>query len=325
MDADTVLDRRRLRRRASFWRFVAFVLLALGLIGLFYGTTGLRTDGVGVRTQVARIDVDGFIDTRPRAAELIRNAAEARNVRAIMLRINSPGGAATGGEALYRAIREAAEAKPVVAVIDGLGTSAAYMAAVAADHIVARESSITGSIGVLFQFAHFEELLEKIGADYTEIRSTPLKGEPSLFRGPSPEAIEMIEAVVDDSYQWFAGLVAERRSFGPAEMRTIADGSIFTGRQARELNMVDALGSEKEARAWLSEEHGISTDLPAVEWRRRDLPFSSFSSAARAGLARLIGLAPSEFEALGGILPRRLTVDGLISVWHPSQTVQPDR
>lgn len=324
MDADSVLDRRRLRRRASFWRFVAFVLLALGLVGLVHAT-GLGIGGTGLRDQVARIDVDGFIDTRPAAVELIQNATEAGNVRAILLRINSPGGAATGGEALFRAIREATEAKPVVAVIDGLGTSAGYMAAIAADHIVARESTITGSIGVLFQFAHFEELLEKIGADYTEIRSRPLKGEPSLFRAPSPEAVTMLEGVVSDTHQWFVGLVAERRGYQPAEARAIGDGRIFTGRQALEINLVDALGSEEEARAWLAEEHGISTDLPAVNWRRRDLPLGGFASSAFAGLARLLGLAPVELEALGGILPKRLTVDGLMSVWHPTLSVQPDR
>ncbi|HEX2256941.1 MAG TPA: signal peptide peptidase SppA [Afifellaceae bacterium] len=325
MDADFVLDRRRLRRRASFWRFVAFVLLALGLVGLIHATTGLGIDPTGLRNQVARIDVDGFIDTRPSAVELIQNATEAGNVRAILLRINSPGGAATGGEALYRAIREATEAKPVVAVIDGLGTSAAYMAAIAADHIVARESTITGSIGVLFQFAHFEELLEKIGADYTEIRSRPLKGEPSLFRAPSPEAVAMLEGVVSDTHQWFVGLVAERRGYQLAEARAIGDGRIFTGRQALEANLVDALGSEEEARAWLAEEHGISTDLPAVNWRRRDLPLGGFASSAFAALARLLGLAPVELEALGGMLPKRLTVDGLMSVWHPTLSVQPDR
>ena len=325
MDLDSVLDRRRLRRRASFWRFAAFVLLALGLIGLLYATTGLGVDGPGLRSQVARIDVDGFIDTRPEAVEQIRNAAKADNVRAIMLRINSPGGAATGGEALYRAVREAGEAKPVVAVIDGLGTSAAYMAAVAADHIVARESAITGSIGVLFQFAHFGELLEKIGAEYTEIRSRPLKGEPSLFREPSAEAVAMLEAVVDDTHRWFVGLVAERRGFQPAEARDIADGRVYTGRQALELELVDALGSEEQARAWLAEERGISTDLPAVDWKRRDLPFGSFGSSALAGLARLLGLAPAELDALGGIFPKRLTVDGLLSVWHPSLSVPADR
>jgi protease-4 len=325
MDADSMLDRRRLRRKASFWRFVAFVLLALGLIGLVYATVGLGPDGPGVRPQVARIEVDGFIDTRPGSVELIRDAAKSRTVRAIVLRIDSPGGAATGGEALYRAIREASAAKPIVAVIDGLGTSAAYMAAIAADYVIARESTITGSIGVLFQFAHFEELLGKIGAEYVEVKSTPLKGEPSLFTEPSPAALSMIEAVVDDTYQWFVDLVAERRGFRPAQARDIADGRIFTGRQALDLKLIDALGSEEEARAWLAEAHDVSADLPTVEWKKRDLPLGPFASAGLAGLARLLGLAPAELDAAAALLPKRLTVDGLLSVWHPSGTVQPDR
>lgn len=325
MDADFMLDRRRLRRKASLWRFVAFVLLALGLIGVLYATTGLGPDGPGMRPQVARIEVDGFIDTRPDAVERIRDAAKSSTVRAIMLRINSPGGAATGGEALYRAIRDAGERKPVVAVIDGLGTSAAYMAAVAADHIVARESAITGSIGVIFQFAHFEELLNKIGAEYIEVKSTPLKGEPSLFGEPSPAALAMMEAVVSDTYQWFVDLVAERRGFGAAQMRDVADGRIFTGRQALQLKLIDALGSEEEARAWLAEQHDISADLPAIDWKNGDLRLGPFGSAGLAGLARLLGLPSVELDAAAALLPRRLTVDGLLSVWHPSLTVQPDR
>jgi protease-4 len=148
MDTDAILEKRRLRRRASFWRVAAFVAVAAALVALF----GISSDFDGlnagaVRGQVADIKVDGFIPTRPDAVELIDAAAEDAAVKAIMLHIDSPGGAASGGEALYRAVRDASEQKPVVAVIDGLGASAAYMTAIAADHIVARESALTGSIG----------------------------------------------------------------------------------------------------------------------------------------------------------------------------------
>lgn len=324
MDADLILERRRLRRRASFWRAAAFLVLALAGVALLAETPGLGEAAAG-RGQVARIAVDGFIATRPEVIEQIEEAAESRSVRAILVRIDSPGGAASGGEALYRALRTAAAQKPVVAVIDGLGASAAYLTAVAADHVVAGESAITGSIGVIFQYGHFEELLERIGADYEEVKSAPLKGQPSPFQPPTAEALAMIQAVVDDSYDWFVGLVAERRGLAPAEARRLADGSIYTGRQAVRLKLVDAVGGEAEARRWLAAERGVPEGLPAVDWEEDDFTATLFGSDAVAGLFRLVGLDPALAPAAGALLPRRLTVDGLLAVWQAPQSVTSHR
>ncbi len=322
MDTETILERRRLRRRASFWRFAAFAVLALAIVAVIGIASDFdRLQPVGSRGQIAEIRLDGFIETRPETVEVIDQAARDEAVRAILLHIDSGGGAASGGEALYRAIRDASEEKPVVAVIDGIGASGAYMAAIAADRIVAAESAITGSIGVIFQYPHFEELIARIGIDYEEVRSGPMKGEPSLFREPSPGAEEMIRAVVDDSYDWFVGLVAERRGLPPQEARRIADGSIYTGRQALELKLVDELGGADEARAWLAAEKGVSEDLPVFEWKKDEPFFPLFASSAIAGLASLIGLDASG----AALLPRRLTVDGLLSVWQPSASGRSDR
>jgi protease-4 len=322
MDTETILERRRLRRRASFWRFAAFAILVLAVLAL----AGIVSEFEGLeplpgRGQVAEIRLDGFIETRPETVDVIERAGKEDAVRAILLHIDSGGGVASGGEALYRAIRDAAEEKPVVAVIDGIGASGAYMAAIAADHIVAAESAITGSIGVIFQYGHFEELIAKLGAEYEEVRSGPLKGEPSLFRDPSPGAEEMIRAVVDDSYDWFVGLVAERRKLPPQEARRVSDGRIYTGRQALALKLVDQLGGAEEARAWLAAEKGVSEDLPVHEWKK-DEPFVPlFASGAAQALARLIGLDPRA----SALLPRRLLVDGLLSVWQPSGSGRSDR
>jgi protease-4 len=322
MDTETILERRRLRRRASFWRFTAFAVLALAVLGVAAVATDIEgLDPIAARGQLAEIRVDGFIETRPEAVEVINEAAEDSRVKAILLHIDSGGGVASGGEALYRAIRNASEEKPVVAVIDGVGASGAYMAAIAADRIVARESSITGSIGVIFQYGHFEELIAKIGAEYEEVRSGPLKGEPSLFRDPSPGAEEMIRAVVEDSYDWFVGLVAERRNLPPAQARRISDGSIYTGRQALGLKLVDELGGAEEARAWLAAEKGVSEDLPVYEWKKKEDLIPLFGANALAGLARLVGLDLGH----ASLLPRRLAVDGLLSVWHPSLSGRSDR
>jgi protease-4 len=319
MDADQVLERRRLRRRASFWRAGAFLILFLAIAVFFASRDEFGLEGVGgpiSGQEVAEIRVDGFIATRPDAALLIEQAAEDTSVEAIVLRIDSGGGAASGGEALYRTIRKAAMVKPVVAVIDGLGASAAYMTAIAADHVVARESSVTGSIGVIFQYGHFEDLLQKIGAEYEEVKSAPLKGEPSIFEEPTPEAEAMLQAVVDDTYDWFVGLVAERRELPAAEARRLSDGSIYTGRQALRLKLVDELGDLETARTWLAKERGVSSDLPSREWEKDEGVMGWFTAGAMAGLMRLVGLDPSLVPAAASILPQRLSVDGLLSVWH---------
>jgi protease IV len=322
MDTDAILERRRLRRRASFWRIAAFLILILAVIAVASVATDLDGySGVASRGHVANIKVDGFIATRPGAVDLIASATESDAVKAILLHIDSGGGAASGGEALYRAVRIASEKKPVVAVIDGLGASAAYMTAIAADRIIARESAITGSIGVIFQYAHFEELLAKIGAEYEEVKSAPLKGEPSVFRAPAPGAEQMVRSVVDDTYDWFVGLVAERRNMAATEARRLSDGSIYTGRQALRLKLIDAVGGDVEARAWLAAEKGIADDLPVREWKKDSGFVSLLAVDSLAGIARLLGLDPES----ASIIPRRLVVDGLLSVWHAPLSGRPDR
>jgi protease-4 len=322
MDTEAILERRRLRRRASFWRISAFVILAVALLVVIgVGADLTELEGVGGKNQVADIKVDGFITTRPAAVGLIEKATKDKSVKAILLHIDSGGGAASGGEALYKSIRQASGTKPVVAVIDGLGASAAYMTAIAADYVVARESAITGSIGVIFQYGHVEDLLQKIGVEYSEIKSAPLKGEPSLFHPPPPAAEAMLKKVIDDTYEWFVGLVAERRKLPLVTARQLADGSIYSGRQALRLKLIDAVGGDAEARAWLASEKGVSTDLPLKEWKRDDSIFAMFQENALVGIARLLGLDPGA----ASILPRRLAVDGLLSVWQATFFGRSDR
>ncbi len=322
MDTEAILERRRLRRRATFWRIAAFLILILAIVGV----AGIATDikGLGGQTargQVADIKVDGFIATRPGAVDLIEAAASADSVKAILLHIDSGGGAASGGEALYRAVRSASDKKPVVAVIDGLGASAAYMTAIAADYVVARESAITGSIGVIFQYGNVEELLQKIGVDYAEIKSAPLKGEPSIFHPPPPGAEAMVKRLIDDTFDWFVGLVAERRKLPVLTVRQLADGSIYSGRQALRLKLIDAVGGVDEARAWLAAEKGVATDLPLKEWKPDTSVFATLQTNALAGVLRLLGI---DADA-ASFLPRRLAVDGLLSVWQATFFGRSDR
>lgn len=310
IDPELLHDRRRLRRSRTAWRIAALVALAVSgllVLALVGGVGG----GTGALPQVARIDVDGFIDTRPKAVETIERAAKADHVKAILIRINSPGGAASGGEALYRAVRNASAKKPVVAVIDGLGASAAYMTAIAADRVIARESAVTGSIGVIFQSAHVDRLLDRIGIGTVEVKSAPLKAEPSPFKAPDPAALAMVKALIDDTYRWFVGLVAERRNLPQAEALRLADGRIFTGRQALAAKLVDEVGDEDTARRWLASAKSVSTDLRVEDWKEDDGGLGALFGETALSLLGLDRLAASG----AALVPPGFLQGGLLALW----------
>ena len=297
LDADHLLDRRRLKRRLTLWRALA-IIGALALIAVLFAD---RLSGYVAGPHVARLAIHGLIiDDRERIAAL-RRLAEDNRARALIIRLDSPGGTTQGAEELYLALREVAERKPVVAVIGALGASAAYLAALAADHIVARTTSLTGSIGVLVETAEFSGLLDSLGITTDTVKSGALKSEPSPLRPMSEEGRAALAAVVEDSYQWFVALVAERRHLDRADALALADGRIFTGRQALAAGLLDALGGEAEARDWLAETSGVSLGIPT-----RDIAIER-----REGLWRLLRSAGKT------LLPERLTLDGLVSVWQP--------
>ena len=194
------------------------------------------------------------------------------------MHINSPGGTTAGSEQLYDSLVRLKAKKPLVVVVEGLAASGGYIAALAADHIIAQQSSLVGSIGVLFQFPNFTELMKTVGVKVEEVKSSPLKAAPNGFEPTSPEARAALDALVKDSYAWFRGLVKERRGMDEALLEKVADGRVFTGRQAVELKLIDQLGDEKTAVAWLVAEKKIKSDTagarlqadPAV--RRHDFP-----------------------------------------------------
>jgi protease-4 len=303
LDADTLIDRRRLKRQLALWRVVGVVALA-GMALLALG----RLTGLGERTHLARLTVHGFIaeDTARDAA--VEKVIKDARVKALIVHVNSPGGTTAGSEALFLQLRRAAEKKPVVATIGTLGASGGYIVALAADRVYARESSLTGSIGVLMQTAEFSGLLEKLGVTAEILSTGKLKGEPSMVKPLSPEGRAAFAELIQDSHRWFVGLVKSRRDLPQEEAERLADGRVFTGRQAVAVKLVDALGGEREARQWLAAERGISADLPVsdVKIEKEDEPWwrSAVSAAA---------------DALGKtLIPERLTLDGLLALWHPA-------
>ncbi|TCD16312.1 signal peptide peptidase SppA [Oricola cellulosilytica] len=308
---EDIIDRRRLRRKLTFWRVVSVLAALILIFSLAYVSTPDETFGFKARPHVARVRVEGTVVEDEALLDILEDIANSKAVKGLIVTVDSPGGTTTGGEAIHDAVRKVAAGKPVVAQVGTLAASAGYMIAVAADHIVARQSSIVGSIGVLVQYPNVEELLDKIGVDVRTIKSSPLKAEPSIFDTPPPGAEEMIRDMVLDSYDWFKNLVQERRTLSEQEVAKLADGSIFTGRQALERKLVDELGGEDAAKAWLVAQ-GLDPDLEVFEWRKPDLATGFLFSRA---VARALGLDPL-LRAPAEALADRLLLDGLISLWH---------
>ena len=312
MDSSMIADRRRLRRKVGFWRVVA-VLLLLALALAIYGF--LFADNANRRPHVAHVTISGLITDDSELLERLAKIKDEDAVKALVVSISSPGGTTYGGERIFKAIRAIAAKKPVVSDVRTLAASAGYMIATAGDTIIAGDSSITGSIGVIFQYPQIRPLLDKIGVSMEEIKSSPLKAEPSPFHPASEEAKAMINNMILDSYGWFVDLVAERRKLPHDEVQKLADGSIFTGRQALKVKLIDQIGGNDEIRAYL-ETRKVSKNLPEVDWdKRRNTAFLLADSASH--ILTLLGYDDlAKARDLGGILPQKLLLDGLLSVWQ---------
>ena len=319
LDADAIVDRRRMRRKLTFWRVAAalVVLVAVGVAGfLLMPTAGMKPGD----TAIARIKVQGIIRGNQVRVEALERLGKS-NARAVIVHLDSPGGTTAGSEQLYDALRALQEKKPMVVVVDGVAASGAYIAALASEHIIAHDTSLVGSIGVLFQYPNFTEVLKTIGIKVEEVKSSPLKAAPNGFEPTSPEARAAIEAIVLDSYGWFKGLVKDRRKLDEAQLTKVADGRVFTGRQALPLKLVDAIGNEKSAIAWLEKEKKVPANTPvrdfSLEPRFSELSFLhvaawGFQQAGLTSWSRQIQ------EWGGSQALERLNLDGLLALWHPS-------
>lgn len=317
LDPDILIDRRRLKRRLSFWRVLA--IIAAGAAILFALARDDETAAsFGFRPHIARVTVDGFIGTDRKRSELLKKLGENKNVAAVIVAIDSPGGTTSGGEAIYQDLRRLAEKKPVAAVFGTAATSAAYLAGIATDHIVSRGNTITGSVGVIFQWAEISNLLDKLGVRVQEIRSGPLKANPSLFQPADEEAMRVSEALVEEAEAWFVGLVAERRKAAASELEQIRTGRVYTGRQALSAGLVDAIGDEQTAITWFETERGVKKNLKIVDWKPESSSSAGFWRSIAAKIGKAAGFSTLESTILSEVNPlRERPLDGLLSIWHP--------
>jgi protease-4 len=300
LEPDLLADRRRLRRRLALWRGLA-ILAVFGAVALL---AVLRAPAALPGAQhVLRLPVSGFIAEDRRVLRALERAANDASVRALIVAIDSPGGTMAGGEALHAALARVAERKPVVAVMGATAASAGYMVALPAHRVVARQSTVTGSIGVLMQTFDLSELMERAGIRPQVMASGPLKDQPSLFRPLSEEGRAALQRVIGDLHAQFVAMVVAGRHMDPARAQEIADGRVLTGRQALEAGLIDAIGGEREARAWLAAERQVPEGLPV-----RDV-------STRGTTERLISQVTE--SVMKSLFSEWLGVDAPRALWQP--------
>jgi protease-4 len=307
LNADTLLDRIHLKTQARRWRMVALVACLLMVFVLTDDFFSLKQDVIG-EGYIARFTVDNIILDDPKRQKLLQKIAADEQIKALILRIDSPGGSTVGSEELYMNIKEIAARKPVVCTMRSFATSGGYLAALGCDYIFALKGTITGSIGVMLQTAEISELAKKIGITPVMVRSGELKGAPTPFTKITRKERALLENVVDSFFSYFLEKVITERGLTDEQAATIKDGRIFSADQALALNLIDGIGSEKEALAWLEQEKGISAKLPVEE---KEIPSDA------KGLAKLVE------NVSAAILPQNFVigVDGLVSIWQPSLSV----
>ncbi|WP_426612358.1 signal peptide peptidase SppA [Bradyrhizobium sp. McL0616] len=321
LDSDIIVDRRRIRRKLTFWRVVAALIAIAAIAGFALIVTPGGRGSFASAGSIARVQIEGLIRSdsdRTRALERLENSQAA----AVIVHINSPGGTTAGSEQLYDSLTRLKAKKPLVVVVEGLAASGGYITAIASDHIIAQQSSLVGSIGVLFQFPNVTELLKTIGVKVEEVKSTPLKAAPNGFEPTSPEARAALDALVKDSYAWFKDLVKQRRGMDDTQLEKVVDGRVFTGRQAIDLKLIDQLGDEKTAVTWLEEQKGVKKGLTVrdfkLEPRFSDLPF--LRTAAAVTLEALgLGSIAHQIEKTGVVQAvDRFGMDGMLALWQPA-------
>jgi protease-4 len=321
LDADLIVDRRRMRRKLTFWRVVAIGVIVLAIAGV--AALGSNRAGfTGVRPYIARVTIEGLIRGDRDRVQAIDRLTRSSLARAVIVHVDSPGGTTAGSEQLYDSLSRLRDKKPLVIVVDSLAASGAYITALAGDHIVAQQTSLVGSIGVLFQYPNFADLLDKLGVKVEAVKSSPLKASPSGFEPTSPEAKAALDSIVKDSYAWFKGLVQDRRHLNDSELQTVSDGRVFTGHQAINLKLIDELGDERAALAWLAKEKNVDAKLPVRDYELRsrfsDLPFLHASVVVLLDATGLSTLA-RRLDDWGMVAEvERFNLDGLLALWHPA-------
>jgi protease-4 len=240
MKNETFIVIQDFKKKVIRWRILAF-------IGIFFAI--ISSSNVTVQNKrgniIARVKISGILTNNLSSKKKLREL-DRDNVKAVILDIDSPGGDVVESEMLYTFFRNLSKKKPVVSIINGIGASGAYIVAMASDYIIAYNTSAIGSIGVLVQSYELTELAKKLGISLTTYKSSPLKSAPNPFEKITPDVDMVISQEIDDIYDYFLSIFIERRRIKITEAQEIANGQVYTGRQALEFGLIDKIGGEDE-------------------------------------------------------------------------------
>ena len=262
------------RRRATV--VLAALGIYIGVLGLFALSLVTMLDaaaggGAGLfGARVAIVDLEGIIVNVDELLQELRTYRDSPAIRAVVIRINSPGGVVAPTQEIHDALKRVrAAGKPVVASLGAVAASGGYYAAVAADRIYASPGSLTGSIGVIMQLANIEALMKKVGVDYVVVKAGQFKDVGNFARAMTPEERRVLQGLLDDVHGQFIDAVAAGRGLDRGEVVRFADGRVFSGAQAKQLRMVDALGGLEDAIDAAATLAGLPTPPRTVGPRRR--------------------------------------------------------
>ncbi len=255
---------------------VATVLVFIGVAALFlvFGTSmGRSRDGGGAALfgpRVAIVELEGLIAETDDLVRELRHYRDNPSVKAVVIRINSPGGVVGPTQEVHDALLRVRQAgKPVVASLGSVAASGGYYVAVAADQIYANPGSLTGSIGVIMQMANVDALMKKVGVDYVVVKAGQFKDLGNFSRPLTPEERRVIQSLLDDVHGQFIEAVAKGRKLDRSAVVQFADGRVFSGTQALALKMIDALGGLEEAVNAAAKLANLPTPPPVERARRR--------------------------------------------------------
>ncbi len=267
--------------------FILLIALSAGFIALisilpFGGGGSEKIASIG-KDKIGVVEVFGAIMTAEETVKQIKEYANDKSIKAIIIRIDSPGGAVAPSQEIHDAIIAARQKKKVVASMATLGASGGYYIAVAADKIICNPGTLTGSIGVIMNLMNVQELMGKIGVQPMVVKSGEFKDTGSAFRPMTDREKKVVQDMIDDVYGQFVAAVAKGRNMPEAKVRELADGRVYTGNQAKNNGMVDALGGMEEAVKLTAQLAGISGEPALVRHEEKMLWLKELMSEKMAG------------------------------------------
>ena len=252
------------KTQIKVWRNVSIFLFCILLIFIFQKFKRNKFENENIHSDfIAEINLEDEIVNNDYRDKKIKDLINNKSVKAVILNIDSPGGMVTPSEILYDLIYKLNKEKPVVVLMNSMATSGAYMVALGSDYLIARNTTLTGSIGVILQSYEVVDLAKKVGVELKAFKSSDLKGMPSLFEKNNEQSNKAIYAMIDDVYNYFFELVKNRRNISEDNLKIATNGEAFTGRQALNIGLIDEIGDIDSALNYLKSQN-IDIDLPII-------------------------------------------------------------